>query len=297
MKQYRSGFSTTIMFSPSEKEVAGILVEMATKISQLDCGFRLPFTWGRKGTRSAIRVTPSSSPSPSPFTQTKPEASSSPATPLSFSPSESELDKHTLLRKNVSLKRKREHYLKTIEELTKANDLRRGEIKNVKCYLDQLKDFNLKLKARKQELSLAPNQDIHVPEQPKLQTHAAAHSPPLILDQTARPPHISDGCDGVARSQQVQQACGQPTTSFGMPSSSSSGIALGNINNNVGPFGIPDLNLLPVEEAMCCEALDVTVANKNLSRAIAAQARQKRIQICKVKNPIANSKLRYSCRS
>lgn len=106
MKQYWSGFSTT-MFSPWEKEVAEILVEMPTKISQLDCAFRLPFTWGRKGTRSAIRVTPSSSP----FThhhhqpQTKADASSSPATPLSFSPSESELDKHTLLRKNVSLKR------------------------------------------------------------------------------------------------------------------------------------------------------------------------------------------------
>lgn len=148
------------------------------------------------------------------------------------------------------------------------------------------------------QLSLTPNQDVPVPEQPKLQSPAAAHSPPLILNQTARPPQIRDGWDGVARFQQVQQACGQPTTSFGLPSSSNDNdIALGNINNNVGPIGIPDLNLLPVEEPMYCEALDVSVANKNLSRAIAAQARQKRIQIYKVKNPMANSKLRYSCRS
>ncbi|CAL0305871.1 unnamed protein product [Lupinus luteus] len=247
--------------TPLENEVVEILTEFCTLgLSNFDSGFQFPFTWGRKRLRSAISDS-SSSLSPSPQPPHKAEASS-PATPFSFSPSESE-DKRTLLRKNVSLKRKKDHYLKSIEGLTKDNGLLHEEVKNVKYHLNMLKDFNLKLKARKEELCL-----LSKPQE--LQISSMVHSPPLILNQTAMPSQISD-TEGVAN---VQFKIQQETTSFG----------------NVGPTGIPDLNLLPVEEEECCD-------DKNMSRVIAAsQARLKRIQICKMKNPIANNKVRYSWR-
>ncbi|TKY75251.1 hypothetical protein E2542_SST04018 [Spatholobus suberectus] len=262
--------------STRENEVAEILVKLRSLIREFECGCGiLPLAWGRKRRRSAIAVSP------------KAEASS-PATPFSFSPSESDDNPTTLLRRNVSLKRKREHYLKIIQDLTKDNDLLCGEIKNVQCYFDKLKDYNLKLKARKQELSDGPSQGDLVHKQPQLQLQmqfpGMAHNPPLILNQTAGPAQIRDG-EGAAL-----QACGHAATSLGVPS----------FSNDVGPSGIPDLNL-PLDESMTtefCEALDVnvSVANKNLSRAMAAQARQNRLHIYRFKNPIGISKPRYSCR-
>ncbi|CAL0326991.1 unnamed protein product [Lupinus luteus] len=268
--------------TPSENEVVQILLEFGTiSLSNLESGFQFPLTWGRKRLRSAISDTPSASSSPPQPPPRKAEASS-PATPLSFSPSESE-DKRTLLRKNVSLKRKKDHYLKNIEELIKDNGLLHREVMNVKCHFEKLKGLNLKLKARKQELTL-PKQ------QYQLEIPTMLHSQPLILNQ----PQIRDNTEGNAI---VQFQILQKTKSFGMLSSSSLN-GLGNINNIVGPIGIPDLNLLPIDEPiMGEECSNVSVADKNLSRAIeAAQARQKRIQICKFKNPITNSKVRYSWR-
>ncbi|CAJ1973214.1 unnamed protein product [Sphenostylis stenocarpa] len=264
MKQ-RSG-SYVSSYSTRETEVADILVEFGSLVREFECGCGTrPLSWGRKKKRSAIGVNP------------KAEEASSPATPLSFSPSESDENPSSFFRRNVSVKRKREHCLKTIQDLTKANDLLSGEIKNVKSYFDKLKDTNLKLKAMKQKLSNGPSQGVIVQKQPQpqpqLQFPAVAHHPPMIFNQTA---------------------CGVATTSLGVPSSSS---------NDVGPIGIPDLNL-PLDESMTmefCESLDVnvnvSVANKNLSRAMAAQARQNRIHIYRFKNSIGvSSKPRYSCR-
>jgi len=109
-----------------------------------------------------------------------------------------------------------------------------------------------------------------VVEHKQPQFSGVAHHPPLILNQSA---------------------CGVATASSGVASSSS---------NDVGPIGIPDLNL-PLEESMgleFCEPLDmsVNVANRNLSRAMAAQARQNRLHIYRFKNSIGISKPRYSCR-
>ncbi|KAJ1421625.1 hypothetical protein SESBI_13577 [Sesbania bispinosa] len=257
------------MFTPTEIEVAEILVNFPTQVLELERKRGFPFTWGRKKKRSAISVTPSTSLS-LPLPPLKPEASSSPATPLSFSPSESD-DNPTLARRNVSLKRKREHYLKRVEELTKDNELLKGEIKNVKCYYDRLKDFNLKLKARKQELSLGPNQ---VQKQVELQSPGAVQDVPLMVNQTAGPPQMSEGEEGVT------EACGRGTTSLGAPSSSGSANSNSNGGYDVGPIGIPDLNI-PLEESESYESLDGNgnVINKELSRAIAAQARQNRLLI------------------
>ncbi|XP_020208630.1 uncharacterized protein LOC109793573 [Cajanus cajan] len=244
-----------------ESEVAEILLKLPTLIWEFHS-----LAWGCKKKRSAIAL----------------HASSSPAIPFSFSFSPSHSHHPTTL---FSLKRKREQYLNIIQQLTKDNHVLYGEINNVECYFQKLKDCNFKLKARKQELSRGLSQG--VPEQqPQLQLQFPHHPPPLIANQTAGPAQISGG-ESVAQ----QQACGRATTSLGVAS----------FSNNVGPNGIPDLNL-PLDESMAMdfgEALDVnlSVANKNLSRAVAAQARQNRLNIYRFKKPIGTSKLRYSCRS
>jgi len=77
-----------------ENQVAEILVKLPTLILEFECGRGiLPQSWGRKKKRSAISVNP------------KAEEASSPATPLSFSPSESDENPTSLFRRNVSLKR------------------------------------------------------------------------------------------------------------------------------------------------------------------------------------------------
>ncbi|XP_027355910.1 uncharacterized protein LOC113865508 [Abrus precatorius] len=262
-----------------ESEVAQILIKLPNLIWESECGHGiLPLKWGGKRKRSTIAVT------------IKREASS-PATPFSFSPSESDDNPTTLFTANLSLKTKREHYLRIIEQLTKDNALLCREVKNVKCYFDKLKEFNLKLKARKQELCLGPNQT-HLLQQ-QLQFTAMPHLPPFMGNHTAGAPLITEA------ERVVRQPCGHATTSSGAPSNSGGAMGLGhcNSNNEVGPNGIPDLNL-PLDESMtmeCCEASDVNV-KKDLSRAVAAQARKNRLQIYRLKNPFGNSKTRFSCR-
>ncbi|KAG5033805.1 hypothetical protein AAZX31_04G023200 [Glycine max] len=254
-----------------ENEVAEILVNLPSLIWEFECGCGiLQPSWGCKRKRSAIGVDP------------KARQASSPATPLSFSPSESDENPSTLIRtrtRNVSLKRKREHYVKILQDLTKHNDLIRGEIKNVKCHNEKLKEYNLKLKARKQERSHGPSQGglVHKQPQQQFQFSGMAHHPPLILNQTAGPAQIRGG-EGVV-------GPAHATTSLG--------------SNDVGPIGIPDLNL-PLDESMTmtmefCD-MNVSLANKDLSKTMAAQARQNMLQKYRFKNPIGISKPRYSCR-
>jgi len=92
MKQ-RTGSSVS-SYSTRENEVAEILVKLRSFILEFGCvrGI-LPQSWGRKKKRSVISANP------------KAEEASSPATPLSFSPSESDENPTSLFRRNVSLKR------------------------------------------------------------------------------------------------------------------------------------------------------------------------------------------------
>lgn len=281
-----SGSERESSWSTREREVAEILLNLPSLIIKSECESGIvPLTWGCKKKRSDIAVSPKGQ-------------ASSPATPFSFSPSESDDNNNntTLLRRNVSLKRKREHYLKIIQDLTKDNNLLYGEIKNVKSYFDKLKDYNFKMKARKQELTHGPSQGdlVHKQPQSQMQFTGVAHQSPLNLNQTAGPAQMRDN-EGV-----VQQGSGHATTSFRVGTTTTT-------TNDVGPNGIPDLNL-PFEESMTMEFsepldvnvnmnVNVSVANdKNLSRALAAQARQNRLHIYRVKNPIGNAKPRYSCR-
>jgi len=64
-------------------------------------------------------------------------------------------------------------------------------------------------------------------------------------------------------------------------------------NSNMGPLAIPDLNL-SIEESVhvdTCQPLDEATSNNNmdLSKVMAAQARQRRIQIFRLKKPVGNN--------
>ncbi|KAI4336776.1 hypothetical protein L6164_015258 [Bauhinia variegata] len=324
------------MLTADEIEVAEILVHLPNLILESESRRQFPFSWGFKKRRSAIDVSPvpapslrglrlsaSPAPSPSPLhratcgfvgpscdTQApplvKPEATS-PATPLSFSPSESD-EKPILLKRRTPLNRKREEYLKIIHELTERRDLLRAEVENVKRYYDELKIFNLKLKARKKELNAGPKREnpylenglplplahynsVNVSSSSDVENQVHHHQQQLSSSQNYLSPVFNQTCGISQTSGRVQCGYSQPTTS--LPSS------LGVVNGNlVGPIGIPDLNV-SLEESIAadpCQPLDLSMGNKNLNRAMAAQARQKRIQIYRVKNPIGISKPRYSYR-
>ncbi|KAJ1397631.1 hypothetical protein SESBI_31684 [Sesbania bispinosa] len=314
-------------WSEREREIGQVLVEL----HRVCLSHRIALTWGCKRRRSAIQDNPYLSslqnslyshggangaaavvapPSCNSESQTVVKAeASSPATPLSFSPTESDEKPNRSQKRKPSMKRKRENYLTIIEDLTQRKALLNQEIDNVKRHYDRLKAFNLKLKARKQDYSLSngpksesknPNLEfgqatplVHAndsvntcnstaeneeqkDQQQHLQIHSTPHCPPLKSpnqNQTFGPGH--------------------PTTSLRMPSSSSSAMGLVD-DSNKGPR-LPDLNeaLVHVDS---CQPLDATMANKDLGRAMAAQARQRRLQIYRLKKPIGNSKPRISYR-
>ncbi|KAK7310966.1 hypothetical protein RJT34_08787 [Clitoria ternatea] len=163
-----------------EHEVAEILVNLNSVILELDFeGVILP-PWGRRKKRSAVNVIPNLK-----------QQASSPATPLSFSPSESDHD--TLPRRNLSLKRKKEHYVKILEELTKDNNLLHGEIRNVTSYLEKVRELNMKMKARKLELSVGPNRS-----DPRRQLQFSGVGPVGIPDLNL--PVEEESCEGLAMS-------------------------------------------------------------------------------------------------
>ncbi|GLT76296.1 hypothetical protein SLA2020_479660 [Shorea laevis] len=293
-----------------EIEVAEILAEMSHIILESESsGPRCPFSfsWGVKKKRSvpgkddaptpSLPPANSSQPPPppqpaaaakaaSPFLPgaalvvppTKKAEASSPATPLSFWPSESE-EKPKPHKKKVSLKRSREEQLQLIDVLTRRKELLQREVENVRIYYNKIKAYNLALKARKQEL-IRPGvkkEASHVETkyaQPSADDHRQQlsllfHQQPFIINRTAQTAQTSEASDN------SQFRHGHTCL-------------LGGVRDKVGPARIPDLNVSPEEEAfglVCSEPVD-------LNRARAAQARLKRKQICKMKNSTSSCKPR-----
>ncbi|GLT73146.1 hypothetical protein SLA2020_450240 [Shorea laevis] len=286
-----------------EIEVAKILVELPQLILESDSRPRFPFSWGVRKKRSVpgIDYTPTQSlppAKPSPPTPaaeaaspslpgtvlvaapTKKVDASSPATPLLFSPSESE-EKPKPPKKNYSLKRRRDQQLQLIEELSQRKELLQKEVENVRSYHNKLKAYNLALKARKQQFTSSAS-GVWSAEtqigQPSANHHRQQHPPlfyqqPFIFSQTVQMAQISETSDNKNNSQ----------LRYGQSSSS----LLEGVRDKVGPTVIPDLNLSLEEETGLeyCEPID-------LNRARAAQARLKRMQICKMKNSSPSCKPR-----
>ncbi|KAK9271213.1 hypothetical protein L1049_026803 [Liquidambar formosana] len=133
-----------------------ILLQLSDPFTESESLRRFPSSWGVKRKRSAASgVTPSpsrvrSTPSPPSILRTrvgedetlpirKAEATS-PATPLSFSPSESDAkSKHSLSK--ILKKRKKEEWLEMIAELTQRRELLKGDMETCEARLPQAKSF------------------------------------------------------------------------------------------------------------------------------------------------------------
>ncbi|GAV88628.1 hypothetical protein CFOL_v3_32050 [Cephalotus follicularis] len=317
MKQ--SGCSSTISyFTIDDIEVSAILLELYHLIFQSESPPQFSFTWGatrkrdkrkrstndeRTTSRSRVKVSPAPEPSATYVMgstcdndgPTKKVGVSSPATPLSFSPSESE-DKSKHSKRKVSLKRKKEEWVKIIEDLTRQREVLKGKVDIVKRDHDKLKANNLLLKAKKQELIDGIKRENPRVEKGIIQVHTGKslnnleiqghyqnhqqnihgmdHLQPWIIDQTA---HRIDGHQVINLKPYIT--------------------GLGVVNDNVDPLGIPDLNVSPDEYfgLDLSQPCDLEMTNTmSLSRAaMAAQARQRRIQICRFKNSNASSRLRF----
>ncbi|KAJ9674952.1 hypothetical protein PVL29_024080 [Vitis rotundifolia] len=152
-------------FDDNELKVSEILIQIPLIIFQAENRHRLLVTWGVRKRRSAIDPdlyppsVPSSSSPHLPGTCVGPTCNdddpqakvepSSPATPLSFFPSESD-GKSKRSKKSVSSKKKKENLLKMVEDLTHQKELLKMEIENVQQFYNQLKALNSELKTKKQ---------------------------------------------------------------------------------------------------------------------------------------------------
>ncbi|KAK4429381.1 hypothetical protein Salat_1238500 [Sesamum alatum] len=283
MRERSSIEQTSLLASATEDEifVAKILLDLPSMIGLLDS--LAGFQWGSKRRRSSLVEGPSSSRAPSSRSPTdveieerKPQAkaeaaaaatTSSPVSPLHFSPSESdEKPRHTL--KKSYKKRSKEQYIDTIEELTQRRDLLRGEIENVTKYYNKLNAYNLQLKALKQEVlnpcikrenpetetSRWMNLGLQLTQQHNQIGAVAPQQQPLVPDEMA---------------EKFQHSLGPITTQFYG--------GLGPVSH-VGLLGIPDLNI-----SAQGQPLDMSsgIADR---RARCAEARRRRRGIMKIKS-------------
>lgn len=165
------------------------------------------------------------------------------------------------------------------------------EVETVSRYYDKLKAFNLELKARKEELinmglkketpSSRIGQSLNQVTELASSSSKEVHHTPFITDRTVR-------AMGISKDLQIPSSL-----------SSSEFSRSNNSKNNGSPQGLPDLNVFPEESSLgveCFQPLDLAMANKNLSRVMASEARRRRIQIYRGKtSSIAANKQRYPC--
>ncbi|CAI9753385.1 unnamed protein product [Fraxinus pennsylvanica] len=258
-------------WTEEEIQVAEILLDLGNSVPVSES--RSNLSWGSKRRRSnPSHAAAHSLPSPSIHgteteiqTQVKLEPpSKSPTTPLSFSPSESD---------EKSKNSKKRKYMEMIEGLTQRRDLLKGEVENVRNYYNKLKAYNLELKLMKQKalttclinegshshmgLNKFLNFEMNLAQH--YQITAVAHQQPFNLDQMAP----------------------GSTTQIGENIHYPSSDGLCHINQ-VGPVGIPDLNLSP-QEAF---GVEPSYVNRDLAdkRARYAEARRLRRGIIKIKS-------------
>lgn len=233
-------------FSVEEMEVAQILLHLQSPIFESASLLRFPFSWGTKKRRSAINLKPP----PHPI-DNKPEAksnTSSPTTPLSFSPSESDLKSKQSKREKTTEMRK-EELLEILADSTRRHENLIREVENVKRYYEKLKSLNVALEAKSQELGAserAPESYATVKVEEDRQDSTVVHQAACMVDQTAYDMVVS------------------------LPSSRS-----GLLVPSLGPHGIPDLNVALKEFVVGVESFQPM----DVCKMMAAQARSRRILI------------------
>ncbi|OMO75396.1 hypothetical protein COLO4_26143 [Corchorus olitorius] len=286
-------------FSRDDFEVAKILKELPYLILDYESRPRIPFSWGAKRKRSALAkedfpvksLPPVKIPPPSPELPSssvlvlssevaaEKVLTSSPATPLSFSPSESD-----------------EKPLPSQKRASSVNALKR-DIENKKLCLDQQKAKNMELKAKKEELSLSILKANEPPLEPMeiesiLGVHhhqqiisAKMYQQPLKMDQTVWK---------LAMNSNPEYPYNNNNSRMISWSNSNSG-GLSKVHDNIGPLGLLDLNV-SAEEAYGFSS-PAPVDPIYTAKARAAAARSNRIKICRSKSQFNSAyKARYPFR-
>lgn len=177
---------------------------------------------------------------------------SSPATPLSFAPSsESDEKPKRSLKRKLPLK-KREEWLEIIDGLTKRRESLKLEIENMRRNCDDVKACNLDMEAK-----LRLRQCLENENGKRLKTVFSLSGEDQDADQ------------------KVQMHSSLPSTAG----------CVRPVNNGIGPSSFFDLNV-PAEEMVGIDShgpFDLNVPNQNLLKVMAAQARQRRMQIYRAK--------------
>ncbi|XWS24490.1 hypothetical protein CRYUN_Cryun28dG0107100 [Craigia yunnanensis] len=313
-----------------EIEVANIMLELPHLIFESESGPRFSFTWGankKRSTASKQKVADTSlpalklSPSPPPSLRSNIVGStyeaeapmekaltSSPATALSFSPSESEEKPLPSKKKTFvnSLKKKKEELLGMMQDFTRRNELLKKVIEKKRLFLDQQKAENMKLKAKKRKLiqSLPKAEESRLETSKSLKceiqlsqismesekTTSQDHQQQRISTRVYQQPFIMD--QTVSKSEMNKNFQYPYARMISWLPSNIGGLS--KVHDNVGPLGLLDLNV-SAEEAFGFTSSKSTDLD-TITKAIAAQARLKRKQICRSKNFNAACKARYPFR-
>lgn len=151
-------------FDERELEVSEILLNLPHLFTNSLTDFRFSYSWGSKCRRSALdnppspprrlKVVVSSASPPPPAVNSVPKAeATSPATPLAFCPSDSEVkSKQSTKNKKTSLKRTRDEWQRIIDEKLQTQQTLLKEIEKVKLHMQKLQNENSQLKAKHHKL-------------------------------------------------------------------------------------------------------------------------------------------------
>lgn len=267
-----------------EREVSELLLNLPNLIKKSESCFRIP-VWGVKGRRSAINLAPSPPHYRRPEKKPKIAAGdSSPATPLSFSPSES--DDKTQQSLKIVPKKTREELLETINELVEARESLTRALERVKGYHNSLEVNNKVLKAKQQELQFLESEPNNEQSKKSLNLGMELNqnkTPFPFLLENHHQPHLQ-----FLSQQQQQKHFIFPNSfkNFQYPCNQTHPlppppplVVRANVNH-VGPSGIPDLNV-SADEAFDAEYLQPSDRNvqglEDGNRARAAEARKRRM--------------------
>ncbi|XP_068313800.1 uncharacterized protein [Pyrus communis] len=289
--------------SDGEIEVANILIHLPHMISELETPLPIPLEliWGCKGKRSVLalkndgcastlrrligpdflcslqlwaslarRPSAAKAPPPPPVPNAVKEETSSPDTPLCFEPSESdEKQPDHLSSKLFSQKRKREDWIAIVDELTSKEKWRYQE---QETHVDT--DPSSKPAAQLSQLPQLTQLTYvtSAPAAPKQEPYQLPHQVQMPIMQI-HPPSL------ILYQRQLQQLNIDQTAQTQRR------------EINAGPHGghinlcFRDANVLNSSQPF-----DLSLVNKNMIRKRAAEARQKRLEICRVKKPRFHSR-------
>ncbi|CAN4122994.1 unnamed protein product [Withania somnifera] len=263
-KQMEELFLLCNSCNKDEIEVADILLDLDNLVRDNQSS---SLVWGSKRRRSNRSAYLDSSPSSLQASEMETRKVNSPATPLSFSPSQyDEQSKHSSRKTET-----RKELMDNIKQLSRCRELLRGQVETVRNCYDNQKAYNLKLKAMKEQVTRMLNiQGASV----NLGQHYSNHGTepnrqqPFIMDQVALRSEAFHG---------FQYPLGQHLYPNG----------LGPINHmglGSGSMVLPDLNVTVDETFPMDPSFDIDRMNVERKAQFAEARRRRMIKRTQLKN-------------